>query len=215
MSSGKSLHTAQDDLIAQLNQLLEEDAWYEASKLAYEALTLDPDYGRAANALLRCYLHRDVLRELQRVLSRLFSPEDPDYDAPHQRRRRLAYSYRGLSTADLWLEWHGHDPIPAPLTDVTETLEEGIAALTSAYLVGEEGAYERAQAAFARAQNACADPTALAWYLARLYADRGFFAESAEMLADLVAAQEDPHVQRLWAEVTWWQTYGERLPWIY
>jgi len=218
MIGDRALRALQDDLLDQANDILEDGEWYAASELVYEALALDPTYHRAANALLRCYLHREALREMQRVLSRLFHPEDPDYEASHQRRRRLAYSYRGLSTADLWLDWEGGDHIPAPLEHLAETLREGVSALNAAYCMGEREAYERARAAFARARAACVDPTVLAWYLARLYAELGFFAESAEALADLTHAgdgEDAPQARRLWAEVTWWRDYADRLPWIH
>lgn len=218
MSSDEATRAAQDELIERVNRMLERDEWYAASEMAYEALALDSTYFRAANALLRCYLHRDTLREMERTLFRLFHPQDPNYDAPHQHRRRLAYSYRCLSMADLWHDWYGGDRMPPALDDVSQTLEEGFSALIAAYCIGEEGAYERARSAFAQAESNCADRPALYWYLARLYADLGFFEESAEALAHLVRSdggKGDPQVQRLWAEMAWWGEYGERLPWIH
>lgn len=184
--SSESIRHKQDDLLERVNQLLEEDEWYEASGVAYEALALDPAYHRAANALLRCYLHRDALREMEGALFRLFHPQDPDYDVPHQHRRRLAYSYRCLSQARLWDAWYGGDRVPPVLADVAETLEVGFSVLIAAYCVGQKGAYERARAAFAQAEAACADRSALYWYVARLYADLGFFDESIEALAHLL-----------------------------
>lgn len=216
--SSEPTRTAQDDLIEQVNQLLEEDEWYEAAEVAYEALAFDPTYPRAANALLRCYLHRDTLREMEKALFRLFHPEDPDYDAPHQHRRRLAYSYRCLSHARLWNDWYGGDRVPPALADVAEKLKEGFSALNAAYCVGEEGAYEHARAAFAQAEAACADRPALYWYLARLYAHYGFFDESAEVLAHLLAPNGEDRggdVQRLWAEMSWWREHSIRMPWIH
>lgn len=214
--SSESTRTAQDDLIERVNRLLEQDEWYEASEVAYEALALDSTCDRAADALLRCYLHRRALREMERTLSRLFHPDDQDHDAPYQRRRRLAYSYRSLSLARLWREWRTGDRPPSALADVAGILREGFSALNAVYCAGEEGAYERARAAFARAEAGCADRPALYWWLARLYADHGFFDESAEALSHLVGEREsDSDVRRLWAEVSWWREHGERLPWIF
>lgn len=209
----------QEALIEQVNQLLDEDEWYTASEVAYNALWLVPPNFRAANALLRCYLHRDALREMERMQFRMFHPEDPDYDALHQRRRRLTYTYRGLRQAPVWETWLGSDRwAPPDLDDVAETLHAGFSALNVAYCVGEEGAYERARATFATAESHCADRAALYWYLARLYADYGFFAESLEALAQLNAVGDDAiplEAQQLRAEVAWWQEYGEQLPWMH
>ncbi len=220
--SDESTCAIQDELIERTNQLLEEDEWYEASDVACEALALDPAYPRAANALLRCYLHHDALREMERVLFRLFHPEDLDYDSPHQRRRRLAYSYRSLSQAQLWDGWYSSDRVPAPLSDVAGVLKEGLSALNAAYCTGEAQVFEHARAAFDQAEAACADRPALYWYLARLYADHGFFDESAEAVSHLISLSEgrgdairaNPEVQRLWAEISWWREHGDRLPWV-
>ena len=205
---------AQDAIIDQLNVLLDQDDWDGAAELAYEALAIDPTYDRASNALLRCYLHRDTLREMHHVLLKLFDPED---DRPHQKRRVLAYSYRVMSRAPLWDEWDGFE-IPAELAPVHPALEEGFSNLNAAYCVGEEGTYEKARAAFAQAQAGCpaARRETLLWWLARLYADHGFFEESAAALAALRASEPgDPDVQRLWAEATWWRDNGRWLPWVH
>lgn len=205
---------AQDAIIDRLNVLLEQDDWDGAAELAYEALTIDATYDRAINALLRCYLHRDTLREMQHALLKLFDPED---DRPHQRHRVLTYSYRVLSHARLWDEWDPFD-LPSELADVRDALEEGLSDLNAAYTVGEEGAFEKARAQFAQARARCpaGQRDALLWWLARLYAHYGFFEESAAMLTALrVSGPGDADVQRLWAEVTWWRDNGKWLPWIF
>ncbi len=217
--AASATHAQQDALIEQVNQRLDEDDWQAASEVAYEALWLAPHNFRAANALLRCYLHRDALREMERVQFRMFHPEDPDYDTPHQRRRRLTYTYRALRQAAVWDTWLEDERWGSPaLNEVAETLHAGFSALNASYCVGEDGAYERARDLFAAAEKHCAERAALYWYLARLYADYGFFAESLEALAQLNAIEDQamrPEVQQLWAEVTWWHDYGERLPWIH
>ncbi len=213
-----SMGKGNEAVFDEINRLLDEDEWHEAAELAYQALVHDPDRSRAANALLRCYLHRDALREMERVQFRLFHPEDPDYDAPHQQRRRRVYTYRCLSRASAWMDWIGGDHIPLELADVADKLHEGYAALNAAYCVGEHGAYERARAAFAEAEAACAERRALTWYLARLYADHGFFAECLETLEQLKVLDEagfSSAAYQLWIEVSWWHTYGWQVPWLH
>jgi tetratricopeptide (TPR) repeat protein len=208
------VQAAQDAIIDRLNVVLDRDDWDGAAEMAYEALAIDPTYDRAINALLRCYLHRDTLREIHHVLLKLFDPED---DRPHQKHRVLAYSYRVMSHARLWDEWDPFE-IPSELAEVQEALKEGLSALNAAYCVGEAGAYDKARAAFAQAQTRCPDAhrDAFLWWLARLYAHYGFFEESAAMLAALRASGPgNADVQRLWAEVTWWRDNGKWLPWIH
>ncbi len=219
VSRGKSdlptpTQAAQDAIIDRLNILLEQDDWDSAAELAYEALAIDPTYDRASNALMRCYLHRDTLREMHHALLKLFDLED---DRPHTRRRIRAYSYRVLTRAQLWNEWDGFE-IPSELAEVHDTLKEGFSDLNAAYCEGEAGAYEKAREAFARAQAQCpaAKRETLLWWLARLYADHGFFEESAAALTALRTAESrNPDVQRLWAEVTWWRDNVQWLPWIH
>jgi thioredoxin-like negative regulator of GroEL len=205
---------AQDAIIDQLNVVLDRDDWDRAAEMAYEALAIDPTYDRAINALLRCYLHRDTLREMHHVLLKLFDPED---DRPPQKHRVLAYSYRVMSRARLWDEWEPFET-PSELKNVQDALKEGLSKLNAAYCAGEEGAYEKARSAFAQAQANCpaAHRDAFLWWLARLYANYGFFEESAAALAALRASGPgNADVQRLWAEVTWWRDNGKWLPWIH
>lgn len=44
---------------------------------------------------------------------------------------------------------------------------------------------------------------------------QGYFAESVEVLEDLLAKfPDDPDARRLWAEVRWWRDNQNRIPWI-
>jgi len=126
----------------------------------------------------------------------------------------LATSYRVLSRADLWLEWTGE--IPPELADVAGLIEQGRDALNDAYLVAEKGAYQKARAAFAAALERCQDRSALMWFLACEYAEKGYFADSAALLGALLASGSTRlDVQRLYAEMTWWRDQGRWLPWIH
>lgn len=203
----------QDAIIEQVNDLLEDEwEWDAAAEKAYEALAVDPTYGRAANALLRCYLAHNALREMQRTLLKLFNPDDDERF--NQRHRIAAYSYRVLSRAELWLEWD--DEPPPELADVKEIMEAGRRALRKAYFQGEERELKEARAQFKAALDRTTDRSGLMWYLARLYADKGYFADSAALLGALVAASPArSDVLRLYAEMLWWRDHSWQIPWIH
>lgn len=206
------VHAWQDAIIDEVNEILEDDhRWNEAAERAYQALAIDPAYPRAANAVLRCYLTKQTLKDMHRVLSRRFDPGD---EMPNRQHRMLADSYRVLSHADVWLNWS--EEIPLELADVAGLIQKGCAALNDAYWAGETGAYRRARASFKAALNRCRNRAALMWFLARLYADKGYFADSAALLGALLAAgSSDRDVERLYAEMTWWRDQGRWLPWIH
>jgi len=196
-----------------VNDLLEDEwEWDAAAEKAYEALAIDPTYGRAANALLRCYLTHNALREMQHVLIKLFNPDDEERF--NQRHRIAAYSYRVLSRADFWLEWD--EDLPPELTDVKEQVEAGHQALRHAYFGGEERDLKAARAQFKAALDRAADRSGLMWHLARLYADKGYFADSAALLGALISilpARSD--ILRLYAEMLWWRDHSWQIPWIH
>jgi hypothetical protein len=174
----------QDALIEQVNDLL-EDEWDSAAEKAYEALAIDPTYGRAANALLRCYLTHNALREMQHVLIKLFNPDDEERFNQHH--RIAAYSYRVLSRA-----------------------------LRHAYFGGEERDLKAARATFRTALDRTADRSGLLWYLARVYSDKGYFADSAALLSSLIAAVPNhANALRLYAEMQWWRDHSWQIPWIH
>jgi hypothetical protein len=201
----------QDALIEQVNDLL-EDEWDSAAEKAYEALAIDPTYGRAANALLRCYLTHNALREMQHVLIKLFNPDDEERFNQHH--RIAAYSYRVLSRADFWLEWD--EALPSELTDVKEQVEAGHQALRHAYFGGEERDLKAARATFRTALDRTADRSGLLWYLARVYSDKGYFADSAALLSSLIAAVPNhANALRLYAEMQWWRDHSWQIPWIH
>jgi hypothetical protein len=203
----------QDALIEQVNDLLDDEwEWDSAAEKAYEALAIDPTYGRAANALLRCYLAHNALREMQHALIKLFHPDDDEKF--NQRHRIAAYSYRVLSRADFWLQWD--EDVPPELAAVKETIEVGQHALRQAYFSGEEHDLQAARATFKAALDRAADRSGLLWYLARLYADKGYFADSAALLSSLIAAApQHAHALRLYAEMMWWRDHSWQIPWIH
>jgi tetratricopeptide (TPR) repeat protein len=202
----------QDAIIEQVNDLIDDEwGWDAAAEKAYEALAIDPTYGRAANALLRCYLTKTALREMQHALDKLF---DRGSDAFNQRHRIAAYSYRVLSRADFWLDWY--EELPPEVSDVKDLIERGHAALIEAYFDGGDTDYQTMRRIFREALDKTRDRPALMWYLARLYADKGYFADSAALLGALLAAGSTHlYVQRLYAEMLWWRDHHRSLPWVH
>jgi hypothetical protein len=210
-ASYSPMRAMQDALIEQVNALL-EDEWDAAAEKAYAALAIDPTYGRAANALLRCYLTHTALREMQHALIKLFNPEDDERF--NQRHRIAAYSYRVLSRADFWLQWD--EDVPPELADVKDSIEAGQHALRHAYFGGEERALQEARAQFKAALDRAADRAGLTWYLAQLYADKGYFADSAALLGALIGTLPNhANALRLYAEMLWWRDHSWQIPWIH
>ena len=69
-----------------------------------------------------------------------------------------------------------------------------------------------ADGAIAHAQ----DKLAVMWYLARLYADKAFFADSAALLSAMLSAGSSSRdVSRLYAEMVWWRDQNRWLPWVH
>lgn len=202
----------QDALIDRMNDVLEDESeWSAASEIAYDALTIDPTYGRAANALLRCYLTKAALRDMQHAQRKVFDPMD---ERPNQRQRQLAHSYHLLTRAPLWNDWPADLPPASP--EVTELLKLGQRALRHAYYAGNKTGYKAMRQAFDGAIAHAQDKLAVMWYLARLYANKAFFADSAALLSALLSAGSiSRDVQRLYAEMVWWRDQNRWLPWVH
>jgi hypothetical protein len=202
----------QDALIDRMNDVLDDEwAWAAASEIAYEALTIDPTYGRAANALMRCYLTKATLRDMQEAQRKLF---DPMNERPNERQRQLAHSYHLLTRATLWQDWPAEPPVDS--AEVSELLAQGRQALRRAYFGGNRAGYRAMRQAFDAASAQAQDKLAVMWYLARLYADKAFFADSAALLSAMLAAGSiSCDVQRLYAEMVWWRDQSRWLPWVH
>jgi hypothetical protein len=100
-------------------------------------------------------------------------------------------------------------------SDVASILEEGKKQLIQDYLLGQaqgsEAAWHIFQEAFRRTNHL---RSAMLW-VGELYADQGYFAESVEVLADLLTQfPQADDARRLWAEVRWWRDHQHQIPWI-
>ena len=204
-------------LIRQAEEHMDREEWDEVAELCYQVLALDPDNRNAENKLRLVYLRKDLLRDMERQMFRMFDPED---DRPHQRtvlyqqvqrRHKLGFSYACLSPWEGWLELDWDQP-PA---EVAETLEAGRLRLIADYLMSEDGAYAEAQAAFDQALAAADDKAAVLWWLGKIYAHHGYFAEAVETL-ELMAAfgPLSPDARRLYGEVRWWRDNDRYICWV-
>ena len=98
--------------------------------------------------------------------------------------------------------------------DVAKILEDGKMELLGAYCLGDEECTDYAWAIFSDALAMTVDPHGALLWIGKQYADLGFFADSAEVLAELCARFTDPDAKRLLAEVIWWRDNAYRIPWI-
>ncbi|MCP4359734.1 MAG: tetratricopeptide repeat protein [Chloroflexi bacterium] len=203
-------------LLEQARSLLEEDDFTvpDAAALCYDVLALFPECQEAANLVLTAFNDSWVIRENRKAIGRLIDEWD---DRDWQHRRRLALSYRTMSC------WEGQyreydedlDPEDYCPSDVKEMLEEGRSQLLQDYLMGESRGSDTAWPIFQAAFQHTSNPRAALLWVADLYADQGFFAESVEVLEQLLAQfPQDDQARRLWAEVRWWREHQTQIPWI-
>lgn len=194
-------------LITRVEQHMDRGEWDEVAELCYQVLALDPDNENAANKLRLVYLRKDMVREMERQMFRMFDPED---DRPHQRRHKLGFSYACLSRWSGWdKDWR------EPPAGESQELEEGRHRLIANYLMGEDGAYNAARQAFDQALAEAKDRRAVLYWLSRLYAHHGYFAEAAEALEQMAALGSlSPEVCRFRGEVRWWRDNDQYICWV-
>ena len=182
----------------------------DAAALCFDILAEFPDHAAAAHLIYRAFCNPDIIRENRKALGRLIEEWD---DRPWQQRRRLALSFRTMSR---WPGQHReYEGVKMRPDDVAEMLEEGKGQLLQDYLLGQTKGSEMAWPIFQAAIGRTGDPALAMLWVAELYADQGFFAESVEVLEDLLAKfPDDLLARRLWAEVRWWRDNQQRIPWV-
>jgi hypothetical protein len=202
-------------MLAEAEALLAEDDFNQpdAAARCFEVLAWFPDHQEASALVLRAFSDPQLIRDNRKAIGRLIDEWD---DRGWQQRRRLALSFRYMC------RWEGQyrkydeayvdEVIPA---DVKAILEEGKSQLIQDYLLGQakgsEAAWHIFQEAFWRTNNSLA---AMLW-VGELYADQGYFAESVEVLTDLLTQfPQADDARRLWAEVRWWRDNQYKIPWI-
>jgi len=196
--------------------LLAEDDFTspDAAAICYDILALFPDCKEASDLVLEAFNDPWVIRENRKAIGRTIDEWD---DRDWQERRRLALSFR------MMCRWEGQyreyndalDPEDVCPSDVKEMLEEGRGQLLQDYLLGASRGSETAWPIFQEAISRTTRPRAAMLWAADLYADQGFFAESVEVLAQLMAQfPRDEEARRFWAEVRWWRDHQDQIPWI-
>ncbi|MCA9995815.1 MAG: tetratricopeptide repeat protein [Anaerolineales bacterium] len=182
----------------------------DATALCFDILAEIPDHDAATRLIYRAFCNPDLIRENRKALQRLIDEWD---DRPWQQRRRLALSFHYMSR---WPGQHReYGGVKVKPNDVAEMLEEGKGQLLQDYLLGQTKGSEVAWPIFQAAIGRTSDPALAMLWVAELYADQGFFAESVEVLEDLLAQfPNDSLARRLWAEVRWWRDNQQRIPWI-
>lgn len=193
-------------LIKQAEHYILHQDWDEAAMRCYRILALDGNNLDAQQKLRQIYLQRDLAEDMRSALSRLSDPEDA---SPHQHRRRLAFSYKVLSRWEGWLE---DDCEQTPVDE----LEEVAHILNAANLYGEDRkllyAWNRYVAACARHAP---QRRALQWWMAKQYAQHGFFADAAEVLTEMLGCGPDDYDARyMLAEMRWWRDHAGCIAWI-
>jgi TPR repeat protein len=194
-------------LIKQAERFIDQHEWDEAAARCYQILALDPGNFNAQNKLTLIYLQRELVEDMSRAVSRLFGTEDT---SQHQRRRMLAFSYRVLSC---WKGWLRND---FERTPPVEDLEEAAHILNQAYLRGDDSDLLRAWNQYT---EACTKHTqakyAIQWWMAKQYAEHGFFADAAEVLMEMShACPEDEDARYVLAEMRWWRDHSDRIVWV-
>jgi tetratricopeptide (TPR) repeat protein len=192
-------------LIKQAEHYIDHRDWDEAAVRCYQILALDPDNVDAQQKLRLIYIQRELVDDMRQAVTRL---ADPDDASPHQYRRRLAFSYRVLSRWEGWLQDDEQPPV--------DELEEAAQILNAAYLHGEERDLltawnEYVAACLAHPQRR----RAVQWWMARQYAQRGFFADAAEVLTEMIAHRpDDLDARYVLAEMRWWRDHADCIAWL-
>ena len=193
-------------LIEQAEHFIDHHDWDEAAVRCYQVLALDGENATAQNKLRLIYVQRELVDDMKNAVQRL---SDPDDASPHQYRRRLAFSYRVLSRWEGWLE---DDLEQTPVDE----LEEVAQLLNAAYLHGDDDGLQQAWIGYVQS---CAkyprERHAVQWWMAKQYAQRGFFADAAEVLSELISRGPDNADARyVLAEMRWWRDHADCIAWL-
>jgi hypothetical protein len=175
-----------------------------------------PDCAEASGLIHEIFRDEWTIYQNRKAIQRMIDEWD---DRPHQQRRRLALSFRYMSRPD-WLDEKlepNHDRLDDGVGDVGALLHQGKLQLLEAYCLGDEDCVNYAWPVFMRAVERAHNPSATLWWIGRLYADLGFFADAAEVLAELctrVSGEPALRARRMLAEVRWWRDCAHRIPWV-
>jgi hypothetical protein len=193
-------------LIKQAEHYILQHDWDEAARRCYIILALEANNAAAQQKLRQIYRQRELAEDMRSALSRLSDPEDA---SPHQHRRRLAFSYRVLSR---WEGWLADDYEQTPVDE----MEEVAHILNSAYLHGDDRDLSDAWTRYVEACERHGEQRrAIQWWMAKQYAQRGFFADAAEVLTEMLShGPDDDDARYMLAEMRWWRDHAGCIAWI-
>jgi hypothetical protein len=186
----------------------------EAAAVCFDILALFPEHEDAQQFIQRAYRDGSLIRDNRRALSRLIDEWD---DRPWQQHRRLALSFGYVSR---WEEKYredeeGFEDEREGPADVKTYLHTGHLQLLEDYLGGQAKGAEGAWQIFQEAIRLSQDPHATMFWVAKEYARQGYFAESVDVLEELLSRYpDDQSARRFWVEVRWWRDNQDRIPWI-
>jgi hypothetical protein len=97
-----------------------------------------------------------------------------------------------------------------------DELEEVAQILNAAYLHGDEHEMLDAWNGYVEACSTHRQRRrAVQWWMAKQYAQRGFFADAAEVLTEMIARHPDDHDARyVLAEMRWWRDHADCIAWL-
>ncbi len=182
----------------------------DAAALCFDVLALFPDCKEASELVYELFCDEWAIYDMRVAIQQNVDEWD---DRPSEHRRRLALSFRFMCRWDLKYEIMKLEDEGAP-ADVKKILEDGKMELLGAYCLGDEECTDYAWTIFADALKKTNDPEATLFWIGWLYADLGFFADSAEALGELCSRFQNENARRLLAEVIWWRDNAHRIPWI-
>ena len=185
-----------------------------AAAVCFDILALFPEHQESKNCIQRAYRDGNLIRDNRRALSRLIDEWD---DRPWQQRRRLALSFGYVSRwEDDYREYlEGHEGEWEGPEDVRTYLHTGHLQLLEDYLGGQARGAEGAWQIFQEAIYLSKDAPATMLWVGKEYAQQGYFADSVDVLEDLLRKYpEDKAARRLWVEVRWWRDHQNQIPWI-
>ena len=193
-------------LIEQVEHYIDHRDWDEAAVRCYQILALDGDNANAQTKLRLIYVQHELVDDMRNAVQRL---SDPDDASPHQYRRRLAFSYRVLSRWEGWLE---DDLEQTPVDE----LEEVAQILNAAYLHGDDDDLLQGWNGYV---DACRkyprERRTVQWWMAKQYAQRGFFADAAEVLTEMIShGPDNPDARYMLAEMRWWRDHADCIAWL-
>lgn len=186
----------------------------EAAGVCFDILALFPEHQGAKDLIRRAYRDPNLIRDNRRALSRLIDEWD---DRPWQQHRRLALSYGYVSRWDARHREYedGFEAERDGPDDVKKYLHAGRIQLLEDYLGGQSKGAEGAWQIFQEAIRLSTDRHATLFWVGKLYAEQGYFAESVDVLDELLRQfPNDKDARRLLVEVRWWRDNQDHIPWI-